>query len=172
MIPASLLAAATLATAAPPPLAFPTFMLVRGGGLAEPVLLYHHGVWTKLMHLGGDTTRPAVPVAMVDSSPIATIHSDMSQLSRIPPDEHAGSVRAYEVAEFWAMGADEHHRPRHPLRWESATDYAMLHVRRGASPIYVRTGGVMQPRGSGGLLGDRAVAVLEKWGIPMHEERP
>lgn len=167
MTPVALVAAAALAAAPATTQAFPTFMLIRGGGLGEPVLLFHKNARSGLIHLGNDTTRPKVRIAVLYESPIFRFFSDRQQRSRILPEEYRDAVRSYEIAESWGWGADEAHMPHRPLRWEEATRYAMLHVRRDAPPLYVRSSTAYLPEASGGILSDTAAVILERWGIPM-----
>lgn len=170
MIPVALVAAASLVAGNPSvPQAFPTFMLIRGGDLAEPILLYHKDARSVMIHLGGDTTRPKRSVAVLYDSPIFWFYTDQSRRDQIVPAEYADAAWSYEIAEFWGMGGGDH-RPMTPLRWEDASQHTMLHVRREGRPIYVRSSGAIMPVATGGILGDSAIVFLERWGVPMHPE--
>jgi hypothetical protein len=95
--------------------AFPTFVLIRGGELAEPVLI-HHGA----LHLPGHPGD-------ISCSPLATLM--LSQDGAGAGDVTPGSV-VYEVAEFWGQRAlaDQTGRPHLPLRWDGASQYSEIHV--------------------------------------------
>ena len=116
MLPAFLAAGIVLASTAPaPPLmrAFPSYILVRGGAITTPALVYHRTA--RLRGLRGD----------VSYSPLANL-LDLDDEMLPAPSQPATVV--YEVAEYWMAPTDSMGRPPSPLKWESATQYSRLHV--------------------------------------------
>ncbi|MBK9548783.1 MAG: hypothetical protein IPO52_06710 [Gemmatimonadetes bacterium] len=116
MLPRILAAGLILASTAPAPpaaRAFPSYVLVRGGGITTPVLVHHRSA--RLRGLRGDVTY----------SPLATLLDLEDEMLQAPTQP---ATVVYEVAEYWMAPTDSMGRPPSPLKWEAATQYARIQV--------------------------------------------
>lgn len=131
MLPAFLAAGLILASTAQPPSmrAFPSYILVRGGAMTTPALVYHHTA--RLRGLRGDVSYSPLAILM-------DLEDDM-----LPAPSQPATV-VYEVAEFWMAPTDSMGRPPSPLKWESATQYSRLHVMANGDVLWQSLPGQFQ----------------------------
>ena len=162
MLPAFLSAGIVLASTAPaPPLmrAFPSYVLVRGGAITEPILIYH---------------RPSPPFrgikGVITYSPVATLFSLEDPVW--PQPALPGQI-VYEVAEFWMASIASGGRPPSPPKWESASQYSRLHVTTNGEVYWEALKGEFQgARVAYQRLPLPGIEVLAEFGVPLPASVP
>jgi len=165
MLP-TLLAAGLLISAGPAPSpsearAFPTYVLIRGGTLKEPVLIH---------------AKPSHPVrglrGIITYIPVATLVGMQDDLL---PQPTAPGVVVYEVAEYWGLWGmvDSTGRPNATLRWDGASQYSRLHVMQNGDVLWQALEGQFQgARLAYQRLMQPAIEVLAEFGIPLPPQVP
>lgn len=165
MLP-TLLAAGLLLAGGPTPSpnearAFPTYILIRGGTLKEPVLIHNK------------PTHPARGLGIITYVPVATLVSRQDDL--LPQPTAPGTV-VYEVAEYWGLWGmmDSTGRPNAPLRWDGASQYSRLHVMQDGDVLWQSLDGPYRDRTRLGYqrLTQPAIEVLADFGVPLPPEVP
>ena len=165
MLP-TLLAAGLLLSANPAPSpnaarAFPTYVLIRGGTLKEPVLI-HAKPTHQVRGLSGVITY--IPVATLMS-----LQDDM-----LPQPTSPGTV-VYEVAEYWGLWGmvDSTGRPNATLRWDGASQYSRLHIMPNGDVLWQALEGQFRgARLAYQRLTQPAIEVLADFGLPLPPEVP
>ena len=150
------LAVAVPPTPAPDTRAFPSVIMIRGGGLKQPVVIHH--IYDK-----------ADPDAF-RKDPIVILYSSMMEEKLV---EIPAKAVEYEVAEFWGPGWVREYgkdgRPIRGLQFTSATNRSALYVTSSDVlwATQLRLDNIRPYKGL--VMNAAALKVLEKAGLPKPE---
>ncbi|HTE47845.1 MAG TPA: hypothetical protein VK636_21570 [Gemmatimonadaceae bacterium] len=157
---AGLLVLATLGASgtATPSRALPWFMLVRGGGLEQPVFISRPAVLL---------TRPAFDRTGTEfPGDIPVIYAALESGPGIPPD--FATRRSYDVAEFWGptwIPQVDGSAPR-SLTFEAGDTFARIYVgTHSRPPVWVRRSHGVDTGAM--VIGDSGQAILTRAGLKL-----
>lgn len=140
---------------------FPAFVMFRGGGLTQPVVMGHSNV--------RKVTINNRDVGDLSNDPLAILYSTLKHANVVPPDA-PGVLRIYEVAEFfgppWSGMTDSTGKPKGDIRFDDANHFSRIYVMRDQRVIWDKP--VVAPGGGEYSLlfvSDTSIAILRRLGL-------